>query len=36
VMREYGLQEMPAICVVADVCRAELLFELDAEFAIAK
>ncbi|HPG42157.1 MAG TPA: RidA family protein [bacterium] len=36
VMREYGLEEMPAICVVADVCRAELLFELDAEFAIAK
>ncbi len=36
VMHEYGLEEMPAICVVADVCRAELLFELDAEFAIAK
>jgi enamine deaminase RidA (YjgF/YER057c/UK114 family) len=30
VIAEYGLENMPAICVVADVCRDELLFELDA------
>ncbi len=30
VISEYGLEHMPAICVVADVCRDELLFELDA------
>lgn len=30
VISEYGLKNMPAICVVADVCRDELLFELDA------
>ena len=29
-----GLQDLPAICVVADVCRDELLFEIDAEAAI--
>ena len=31
-----GLQDLPAICVVADVCRDELLFEIDAEAAIDK
>ncbi len=30
VISEYGLESMPAICVVADICRDELLFELDA------
>jgi len=30
VVNEYGLQYMPAVCVVADICRDELLFELDA------
>ena len=29
-----GLQDLPAICVVADVCRDELLFEIDAAAAI--
>ena len=27
---EYGLTDLPAVCVIADVCRDELLFELDA------
>ncbi|MFH1195866.1 MAG: Rid family hydrolase [bacterium] len=27
---ELGLTEIPAVCVVADVCREELLFEIDA------
>jgi len=35
-MKEYGLEDMPAVCVTADVCRDELLFELDAEFAVTK
>ncbi|OGW54029.1 MAG: hypothetical protein A2Z46_06285 [Nitrospirae bacterium RBG_19FT_COMBO_55_12] len=26
-----GLEDLPCICVVADVCREELLFEMDAE-----
>jgi len=25
---------MPAICVVADICREELLFEMDAEVVV--
>ena len=29
-LKEYGLKEMPAICVLADICRDELLFEVDA------
>jgi enamine deaminase RidA (YjgF/YER057c/UK114 family) len=32
---ERGLKDFPAVCVVADVCRDELLFEIDAEAAIA-
>jgi len=28
-----GLEELPAVYVVADVCRPELLFEMDALFA---
>jgi enamine deaminase RidA (YjgF/YER057c/UK114 family) len=31
-----GLKEFPALCVVADVCREELLFEIDAEAVIRK
>jgi enamine deaminase RidA (YjgF/YER057c/UK114 family) len=31
-----GLEEFPAVCVVADVCRDELLFEIDAEAAIER
>jgi enamine deaminase RidA (YjgF/YER057c/UK114 family) len=34
--RERGLEEFPAVCVVADVCREELLFEIDAEAAIVR
>ena len=30
---ERGLEDLPAVCVVADVCRDELLFEMDAEAA---
>jgi len=32
---ERGLGELPAVCVVADVCREELFFEIDAEAVIA-
>ncbi len=28
-----GLKELPHVCVVADICREELLFEMDAEVA---
>jgi enamine deaminase RidA (YjgF/YER057c/UK114 family) len=31
---ECGLNDMPAVCVIADVCRDELLFELDATVAL--
>jgi len=31
--RDRGLEELPAVCIVADVCREELLFEIDAEAA---
>jgi len=29
-----GLETLPAVCVVADVCREELLFEIDAEAVV--
>jgi hypothetical protein len=32
--RARGLEELPAVCVVADVCREELLFEIDAEAVV--
>jgi len=31
VIAEQGLSDLPAVCVVADVCRDDLLFELDGE-----
>jgi len=31
VVADRGLADLPAVCVVADVCREELLFEIDAE-----
>ena len=31
-----GLQDMPAVVMVADVCRRELLFEMDAEVVVKK
>jgi enamine deaminase RidA (YjgF/YER057c/UK114 family) len=34
--RERGLKEFPAVCLVADVCRDELFFEIDAEAAIVR
>jgi enamine deaminase RidA (YjgF/YER057c/UK114 family) len=34
VAKEYGLTDMPAVRVVADVCRDELLFEMDAVIAM--
>jgi enamine deaminase RidA (YjgF/YER057c/UK114 family) len=30
-----GIERLPAVCVVADICRDELLFEMDAEAAFA-
>jgi enamine deaminase RidA (YjgF/YER057c/UK114 family) len=33
---ERGLADFPAVCVVADVCREELLFEIDAEALVRK
>jgi len=32
----WGLQNIPAVVMVADICRAELLFEMDAEVVIKK
>jgi enamine deaminase RidA (YjgF/YER057c/UK114 family) len=32
--KEYGLNGIPAVCIIADVCRDNLLFELDATLAI--
>ncbi|HDQ44636.1 MAG TPA: hypothetical protein ENN17_03940 [bacterium] len=34
VARENGLADMPSVCMVADVCRDDLLFELDANAAL--
>ncbi len=34
VVNEYGLADIPAVCVIGDVCRDELLFELDAVFFV--
>lgn len=36
VLGAHGLAELPAVCVVADVCRDELLFEMEAEIALAR
>jgi enamine deaminase RidA (YjgF/YER057c/UK114 family) len=33
VAASWGLKELPHVCVVADICREELLFEMDAEVA---
>ncbi len=32
-LTEWGLEDFPAVVMVADVCRPELLFEIDAEVA---
>jgi len=34
VAAELGLSDMPAVYVLADVCRDELLFELDAAVSL--
>jgi enamine deaminase RidA (YjgF/YER057c/UK114 family) len=34
VANEFKLADMPAVCIIADVCRDELLFELDAIAAV--
>jgi len=34
--KDRGLEEFPAVCVIADVCREELLFEIDAEAVVKK
>jgi enamine deaminase RidA (YjgF/YER057c/UK114 family) len=31
-----GLEDFPCVCVVADICREELLFEIDAEIVKSK
>jgi enamine deaminase RidA (YjgF/YER057c/UK114 family) len=33
---ELGLTRMPAFCVVADICRDELLFEMDARAVVSR
>jgi enamine deaminase RidA (YjgF/YER057c/UK114 family) len=33
---DLGLCDFPAVCIVADVCREELLFEIDAEAVVRK
>ena len=36
IARYRGLKDFPGICVVADICRDELLFEIDAEVAFPR
>ena len=36
VIEQMGISELPSVCVLADVCRDELLFELDATFILEK
>jgi enamine deaminase RidA (YjgF/YER057c/UK114 family) len=31
IIRQKGLDDFPGVCVIADVCRDELLFEIDAQ-----
>jgi len=35
VMEEWGLENIPSVIVIADICRKELLFELDAVVALS-
>lgn len=35
-LAEFGLERFPAVFAIADVCRDELLFEIDAEAVIAR
>jgi hypothetical protein len=34
--RDQGLEEFPAVSVVADVCRDDLLFEIDGQAVVKK
>ncbi len=34
--KERDLEDFPGVCVIADICRQELLFEIDAEAAVKK
>lgn len=34
IMEQRGLTDLPVICIIADICREELLFEFDAVFAM--
>ena len=36
VIKQMGITESPSVCVLADICRDELLFELDAAFILKK
>ena len=36
VAADRGLADLPAVCVVTDVCREELLFEIDAEAVVRR
>jgi len=33
-VRDHRLEDFPAVCVVADVCRDELLFEIDGQAVV--
>ncbi len=34
--KDRGLEEFPAVCVISDVCRDELMFEIDGEAVVKK
>jgi enamine deaminase RidA (YjgF/YER057c/UK114 family) len=34
IIKQMGISNLPSVCVLADVCRDELLFELDAAFIL--
>jgi len=36
ILSELGLKDLPAVCMVADICRDELLFEIDGIAAISR
>ncbi len=36
IIEQMGISNLPSVCVLADVCRDELLFELDAAFILEK
>jgi enamine deaminase RidA (YjgF/YER057c/UK114 family) len=36
IIEQMGISNLPSVCVLADVCRDELLFEIDAAFILEK